>query len=102
MTGICEDHKSRKRGTCSACGDCKCCDPSENCQIKDSHVKFSFYNIGKVNKRQKVGAERAHQIILDTLIFDKWDQQLIGLDGAQDQSLLPNYTEENGRSNKRL
>ena len=33
-------------------------------------------HIGKVNKKQKVGAERAHQIILDTLIFDKWDQQL--------------------------
>ena len=34
------------------------------------------YDIGKVNKKQKVGAERAHQIILETLIFDKWDQQL--------------------------
>ena len=33
-------------------------------------------DIGKVNKKQKVGAERAHQILLDTLIFDKWDQQL--------------------------
>jgi hypothetical protein len=23
-----------------------------------------------------VGAERAHQILVDTLLFDKWDQQL--------------------------
>mmetsp|Transcript_21013 Transcript_21013/g.29472 ORF Transcript_21013/g.29472 Transcript_21013/m.29472 type:complete len:980 (-) Transcript_21013:30-2969(-) len=45
---------------------------SQECCVKLKEL----YNIGKVNKKQKVGAERAHQILLDTLIFDKWDQQL--------------------------
>ena len=40
MTGIFEEHKSRKRGTCSDCGVCKCCNPSGNCQIKDSNVNW--------------------------------------------------------------
>jgi hypothetical protein len=35
-----------------------------------------LYEIGKHNKKQKVGAERAHQILDDTLLFDKWDKQL--------------------------
>eukprot|EP00559_Dactyliosolen_fragilissimus_P007958 CAMPEP_0184871406 /NCGR_PEP_ID=MMETSP0580-20130426/40701_1 /TAXON_ID=1118495 /ORGANISM="Dactyliosolen fragilissimus" /LENGTH=1005 /DNA_ID=CAMNT_0027374063 /DNA_START=1121 /DNA_END=4139 /DNA_ORIENTATION=- len=45
---------------------------SQECCVKLKEL----YDIGKVNKKQKVGAERAHQILLDTLIFDKWDQQL--------------------------
>lgn len=36
-----------------------------------------LYDIGKVNKKQKVGAERAHQILLDTIVVDRWDQKLI-------------------------
>jgi hypothetical protein len=35
-----------------------------------------LYDIGKTNKKKKVGAERAHQILVDALIFNKWDQQL--------------------------
>jgi hypothetical protein len=35
-----------------------------------------LYKIGKYNKKQKVGAGRAHQILVDTLLFDKWDKQL--------------------------
>ena len=30
-----------------------------------------LYDIGKVNKKQKVGAERAHQILLDTVVVDR-------------------------------
>ncbi len=36
-----------------------------------------LYDIGKVNKKQKVGAERAHQILLDTVVVDRWDQKFI-------------------------
>ena len=35
-----------------------------------------LYDIGKRNKKQTVGAERAHQILVETLLFDKWDKQL--------------------------
>ena len=35
-----------------------------------------LYDIGKSNKKLKVNAERAHQILVDTLIFDRWDHQL--------------------------
>ena len=35
-----------------------------------------LYDIGKVNKKRKVGAERAHQILLDTVVVDRWDQKL--------------------------
>ena len=45
---------------------------SQECLVKLKEL----YDVGKVNKKQKVGAERAHQILLDTLIFNKWDQQL--------------------------
>ena len=31
---------------------------------------------GKDNNKRKVCAERAHQILVDTVLFDKWDQQL--------------------------
>lgn len=36
-----------------------------------------LYDIGKVNKKQNVGAERAHQILLDTVVVDRWNQKLI-------------------------
>ncbi len=36
-----------------------------------------LYDVGKTSKKRKVGAERAHQILLDTVIFDQWDQQLV-------------------------
>jgi len=35
-----------------------------------------LYDIGKNKKKLKVNAERAHQILVDTLIFDRWDHQL--------------------------
>ena len=34
MPGVCEQHKSRKRGTCSNYHACKCCDPLETCETK--------------------------------------------------------------------
>lgn len=36
-----------------------------------------LYNIRKTNKMKKVGADRAHQILLEMVIFDQWDQQLV-------------------------
>ena len=36
-----------------------------------------LYDIGKINKKRKVGAERAHQILLDTVIVDHWDEKLV-------------------------
>ena len=35
-----------------------------------------LYDIGKNNKKRKVGAERAHQILIDTILLKNWDQQL--------------------------
>mmetsp|Transcript_4151 Transcript_4151/g.8033 ORF Transcript_4151/g.8033 Transcript_4151/m.8033 type:complete len:122 (-) Transcript_4151:72-437(-) len=35
-----------------------------------------LYDIGKKNKKQKVSAERAHQILIDTILVDKWADQL--------------------------
>lgn len=36
-----------------------------------------LYDIGKTSKKQKVTAERAHQILVDTIISDDWEQQLV-------------------------
>lgn len=36
-----------------------------------------LYDIGKVNEKQKVEAKRTHQIPLDTVFVDRWDQNLI-------------------------
>ena len=31
--------------------------------------------MGNVNKKQKVSSERAHKILLDTLMYNKWEQK---------------------------
>ena len=36
-----------------------------------------LYDIGKDNKKHMVGAERAHQILLDTVVVDHWDEKVI-------------------------
>lgn len=36
-----------------------------------------LYDIGKKSKKQKITAERAYQILIDTVIFDDWEQQLV-------------------------
>lgn len=35
-----------------------------------------LYDIGKTSKKRKVGAERAHQIVLQTTLVDKWNEKL--------------------------
>lgn len=36
-----------------------------------------MYDIGKSNNKWKVSAERAHEILLSTILVDCWDQKLI-------------------------
>lgn len=35
-----------------------------------------LYDVGRNNKKQKVSAERAHQILLDTILVGKWEEIL--------------------------
>ena len=59
MLGVCEIHKSRKRGYCSDCGVCRCCDPSSACRIKDNHVnwKRKVKDIGTTIEQQPKSAK---------------------------------------------
>ena len=44
---------------------------------KDCLVKLKeLYDFGKINKKQKVNADRAHQILVDTILVGEWAAQL--------------------------
>ena len=38
---------------------------------------IELYQLGKACKKQKVSAESAHRILFDSVVFDKWDEQLV-------------------------
>ena len=52
-----------------------------NCAEKMSNVVLrklqGLYDIGKQDKKRKLSADRALQIILDEIISDNWDERLI-------------------------
>ena len=38
--GVCEYHKSNKKGVCEHCGGCRCCDPPTDCSLKRNHIGY--------------------------------------------------------------
>lgn len=38
---------------------------------------LNLYEIGKQNKNKQVSAEKTHQHLIDTILANKWDEQLI-------------------------
>lgn len=35
-----------------------------------------LYDVGKKSKNQKITSERAHKILMDTILIDDWEQKL--------------------------
>ena len=59
MPGACEEHKSKKKGACSFCNVCRCCEPLESCLNKINHIhwkrnaiKAGTYVAPQVTKRE--------------------------------------------------
>jgi hypothetical protein len=59
MLGVCDMPKGRKKGMCSDCGVCRCCEPVPACRIQSNNINWM-----RIAKRTGIMIDQPNQLVM--------------------------------------